>query len=94
MPIYEYQCDNCGHSAEIMQKISDPLLTTCPHCHQATFKQLISATGFQLKGTGWYVTDFRNKDKKDKEKPATETKSTSTESTKPQPEKKKPPTSE
>ncbi len=71
MPIYEYQCDACGEHAEIMQKISDPEVTVCPHCQKAALKRLVSAAGFQLKGTGWYVTDFRNKDKSATEKPKT-----------------------
>jgi putative FmdB family regulatory protein len=63
MPIYEYACDSCGFEAEFLQKVSDPLLTDCPECGKATFHKLISAAGFQLKGNGWYVTDFKNKDK-------------------------------
>ncbi len=61
MPIYEYQCSACGHALEVMQKMSDEALTDCPTCHKAALEKLISATSFQLKGTGWYVTDFRNK---------------------------------
>lgn len=61
MPIYEYQCSACGHALEVMQKMSDEALTDCPSCHKAALEKLISATSFQLKGTGWYVTDFRNK---------------------------------
>ncbi|OGT35450.1 MAG: hypothetical protein A3F11_01610 [Gammaproteobacteria bacterium RIFCSPHIGHO2_12_FULL_37_14] len=63
MPIYEYQCQSCGHQLEEFQKISDAALTECPKCHQATLNKLISAAGFQLKGSGWYVTDYRDKDK-------------------------------
>lgn len=62
MPIYEYRCDHCDMHFELMQKVSDPAATKCPTCHQETIKKLISSTSFQLKGTGWYVTDFRNKD--------------------------------
>lgn len=65
MPTYEYQCSACGHQLEAFQKMSDPALTECPHCHQANLQKLVSAAGFQLKGTGWYVTDFRNKGKPD-----------------------------
>jgi putative FmdB family regulatory protein len=65
MPIYEYQCKACGHALEAMQKMSDDALTDCPICQKATLEKLISATSFQLKGTGWYVTDFRNKNPSD-----------------------------
>ena len=69
MPIYEYQCEDCGHKFEVMQRMSDDRLTTCPSCGNDSLKKLISAVGFQLKGTGWYETDFKNKgkapDKKD-----------------------------
>jgi putative FmdB family regulatory protein len=64
MPIYEYLCSDCGHRCDILQKISEPLKTQCPECHKETFKKQVSAPSFQLKGTGWYVTDFRDKDKK------------------------------
>lgn len=60
MPIYEYRCASCGHELEALQKLSDAPLTECPACHQPELKKLISAAGFQLKGSGWYVTDFRN----------------------------------
>lgn len=59
MPIYAYKCDACGHAKDVLQKMSDPQLTDCPSCGQATFKKQLTAAGFQLKGTGWYVTDFR-----------------------------------
>ena len=61
MPIYEYRCESCGYQNEYLQRVSEPLLTDCPECQKATFTKLVSAAGFQLKGTGWYVTDFRNK---------------------------------
>lgn len=64
MPIYEYACESCGFEGEYLQKVSDPLLTNCPKCGKATFNKLISAAGFQLKGSGWYVTDFRDKGSK------------------------------
>lgn len=67
MPIYEYQCQQCGKQHEVLQKMSDPDLTDCPACHTPNLKKLISAAGFQLKGSGWYVTDFRNKEQKPKE---------------------------
>ena len=61
MPIYEYRCASCGHELEALQKISEPPLTDCPACHKAELVKRVSAAGFQLKGSGWYVTDFRNK---------------------------------
>lgn len=61
MPIYEYACQACGHQIEALQKMSDEPLTDCPQCGKPELKKLISAAGFQLKGTGWYVTDFKNK---------------------------------
>lgn len=59
MPIYAYRCEECGHADEVLQKISDPQLTDCPACSKSSFKKQLTAAGFQLKGTGWYVTDFR-----------------------------------
>lgn len=63
MPIYEYQCGKCGHLLEAFQKFSDAPLTDCPECHQPALSKQISATSFQLKGTGWYATDIRDKGK-------------------------------
>ena len=60
MPIYEYRCSECGFQDEFLQKISEPQLTVCPTCGKETFRKLLSAAGFQLKGSGWYATDFRN----------------------------------
>jgi putative FmdB family regulatory protein len=60
MPIYEYRCGSCGFQKEFLQKVSDPLLTTCPECNKETFSKMLSAAGFQLKGSGWYATDFKN----------------------------------
>lgn len=60
MPIYAYQCESCGHAKDVLQKISDAPLTDCPACGAATFKKQLTAAGFQLKGSGWYATDFRN----------------------------------
>ena len=60
MPIYEYRCADCGFQKEYLRKISDPILTDCPKCGKASFGKLLSAAGFQLKGSGWYATDFRN----------------------------------
>lgn len=59
MPFYEYECANCGHQAEVMQKISDPPLRKCPACGKSSLKKLISAPVFRLKGSGWYETDFK-----------------------------------
>jgi putative FmdB family regulatory protein len=59
MPIYAYKCDACGHAKDVLQKISDPVLTDCPACGATSFKKQVTAAGFQLKGSGWYVTDFR-----------------------------------
>lgn len=73
MPIYEYECTHCAALFEAMQKVSDAPLTHCDVCGQETAKRLMSAAGFQLKGTGWYATDF-----KDKPKPAQNTQSEST----------------
>jgi putative FmdB family regulatory protein len=59
MPIYEYKCSSCGHKREVLQKMSDAPLTECPACGKPTLTKLISAAGFQLKGSGWYATDFK-----------------------------------
>jgi len=59
MPIYAYKCSACGHAKDVLQKISDDLLTDCPACHAATFTKQLTAAGFQLKGSGWYATDFK-----------------------------------
>ncbi|MGB0721059.1 MAG: FmdB family zinc ribbon protein [Gammaproteobacteria bacterium] len=60
MPIYEYRCDDCGHELEAMQKMADAPLTDCPECGAATLIKLVSASGFRLKGGGWYETDFKS----------------------------------
>ncbi len=60
MPIYAYKCSACGHQQDVLQKLSDAPLTDCPQCGQSTFSKQLTAAGFQLKGSGWYVTDFRN----------------------------------
>jgi putative FmdB family regulatory protein len=59
MPIYAYKCESCGLAKDILQKLSDPLLTQCPSCGAQTLKKQLTAAGFQLKGTGWYATDFK-----------------------------------
>ena len=68
MPIYEYRCLECNHQDEHLQKVSEPPLTVCPSCGKPSYKKLLSAAGFQLKGSGWYATDFRNKGSKPSEK--------------------------
>ena len=60
MPIYEYQCDSCGHELEALQKLSDDPLRDCPACSKPSLRKLISAAGFRLKGGGWYETDFKS----------------------------------
>lgn len=59
MPIYAYRCSACGHAKDVLQKLSDAPLTTCPSCGAESFSKQVTAAGFQLKGSGWYVTDFR-----------------------------------
>lgn len=59
MPIYEYRCDSCGFQKEHLQKMSDAPLTACPECGQESYAKQLSAAGFQLKGNGWYATDFK-----------------------------------
>lgn len=59
MPIYEYRCDSCGFQKEYIQRMSEARLTDCPECKKATFNKMVTAAGFQLKGGGWYVTDFK-----------------------------------
>ena len=59
MPIYAYRCTACGHAQDVLQKMSDPVLTVCPSCGASTYAKQVTAAGFQLKGSGWYVTDFR-----------------------------------
>ena len=59
MPIYAYKCESCGNALDVLQKMSDAPLTVCPACGQSTFKKQLTAAGFQLKGSGWYATDFK-----------------------------------
>jgi putative FmdB family regulatory protein len=70
MPIYEYRCEACGHQEEFLQRVNEPQLTECPVCGKSTFRKMLSAAGFQLKGSGWYATDFRSKPGKPAEKKA------------------------
>jgi putative FmdB family regulatory protein len=94
MPIYAYRCTGCGHELDVLQKVSDAPLTDCPSCHQPLLTKQVTAAGFQLKGSGWYATDFRDKaaakkdakaepangESKGDAKPATETTAKPTES--------------
>jgi putative FmdB family regulatory protein len=64
MPIYEYRCNACGHNDEHLQKVSEAPLTVCPACGKPEYRKQLSAAGFQLKGTGWYATDFKGGGKK------------------------------
>lgn len=70
MPIYEYRCEACGHQDEHLQKLSEAPLSVCPACNKSTYRKQLSAAGFQLKGSGWYATDFRNSGRKPAEKSA------------------------
>lgn len=77
MPIYEFKCQECGEVTEKWQKMSDPYPTECPVCHKGKLQKIMSPTGFTLKGSGWYVTDFRDKSSS-KPAPTTATPSTPT----------------
>ena len=70
MPIYEYRCNACGHQEEHLQKVSDAPLSVCPACGKPEYRKQLSAAGFQLKGTGWYATDFKGGSKKPADKKA------------------------
>ena len=78
MPIYAYRCAACGHTKDVLRKMSDPPLADCPACGEPRFEKQVTAAGFQLKGSGWYVTDFRNPPaasapaKADADKPSTD----------------------
>ncbi len=78
MPIYEYLCESCGHQMEKIQKMSDDPLKDCPECQKETLRKLVSAAAFKLKGSGWYETDFKDKNKSNS---ATDGKKTSSENT-------------
>jgi putative FmdB family regulatory protein len=79
VPIYEYRCEACGHQAEHLQKVSEDPLQTCPSCGKAAYRKLLSAAGFQLKGSGWYATDFKTSAKKPADSKAAEGKEAKTE---------------
>jgi putative FmdB family regulatory protein len=93
MPIYAYRCAACGFAKDVLQKMSDPLLTVCPECGKSEFQKQVTAAGFQLKGSGWYVTDFKGgsgsssapatEAKKDGKEGTTDTKTESSASTSP-----------
>jgi putative FmdB family regulatory protein len=68
MPIYEYRCSECGQDHEVLQKVSEPPLTECPACGKPALQKQLSAAGFQLKGSGWYATDFKGSGKKPEKK--------------------------
>ena len=70
MPIYEYRCAACGHQEDHLQKVSEKPLSKCPACGKKAYKKMLSAAGFQLKGSGWYATDFKTTGKKPAEKKA------------------------
>ena len=82
MPIYEYQCATCHHATDLIQKVNDPDTTTCPACGKESLVRLVSAAGFQLKGTGWYATDFKT-DKNKKASAATSSTPATVETAKP-----------
>lgn len=69
MPIYEYRCESCGFQKDHLQKLSDPVLTVCPECGKNSYAKQLSAAGFQLKGSGWYATDFKGGSGKTAAKP-------------------------
>ena len=82
MPIYEYRCDSCGHQEDHLQKVSEKPLTVCPACGKRAYKKMLSAAGFQLKGSGWYATDFKTTGKKPAEKKSDSKTESKTESAK------------
>ena len=84
MPIYEYRCSLCGQEHEVLQKVSEPPLTDCPSCGKPGLQKVLTAAGFQLKGSGWYATDFKGGSKKPEEKKASDTKTETKTETKPE----------
>jgi putative FmdB family regulatory protein len=75
MPIYDYRCTSCGFEKEYLQKVNDPVMTVCPQCGKSSFVKKLTAAGFQLKGSGWYATDFRNGSSSSKPSAAADAKS-------------------
>jgi putative FmdB family regulatory protein len=88
VPIYEYRCSECGHQQEHLQKVSDPVLSTCPACGRETYTKQVTAAGFQLKGSGWYATDFKGGGKKSAPKDDAKTESKTESKTDAKPEAK------
>jgi len=92
MPFYEYHCQACGYTLEELQKVSDSPLVQCPHCDKPALERVISKTGFQLTGSGWYETDFKDKKpqpvQKSEETPATSSEKAVEKKVEKQPEKK------
>lgn len=84
MPIYEYRCSLCGQEHEVLQKVSEPPLTDCPSCGKPGLQKVLTAAGFQLKGSGWYATDFKGGSKKPEEKKTSDTKTETKTETKPE----------
>jgi putative FmdB family regulatory protein len=82
VPIYEYRCEACGHQEEHLQKVSEQPLKKCPACGKSAYRKQLSAAGFQLKGSGWYATDFKSPVRKAAADSKTETKSESKTETK------------
>ena len=92
MPIYEYQCQACGHQLEVLQKVSDAPLKKCPECGKSKLQKLLSAPSFRLKGGGWYETDFKSGKKKNLADSGKEEKPAAKEESKPAKEQAKPKT--
>lgn len=86
MPIYAYKCESCGFAKDVLQKMSDAPLSVCPQCGASMFKKQLTAAGFQLKGSGWYVTDFRGGDKGATAKPVAPEESASSDAPKVSPD--------
>jgi putative FmdB family regulatory protein len=83
MPIYEYRCNLCGEEHEVLQKVTEPLLVECPACGKPGLQKQLTAPGFQLKGSGWYATDFKGGAKKTEDKKPADTKTETKTDTKP-----------
>ncbi len=84
MPIYQYRCGACGQEHEVLQKVTEPPLADCPSCGKPGMQKLLTAAGFQLKGKGWYATDFKDTAKKSEDKKPAETKTETKTDTKPE----------
>lgn len=88
MPIYEYKCEFCQHQVEVLQKINDAPLRLCPSCNKESLSKMVTAAAFKLKGTGWYETDFKNKQTKGNDKKSSVEKTKATTDNKNTPQKK------